>query len=98
MTTPRRSRLAPDLPTVAEFIPGYASESVIGFFAPGRTPTAIINRLNREINQVMKTMDPEKLFHSGVEPTATTPEEFAEFIRSEMARMGKLIKSAGFSN
>jgi len=98
VTTPKRSRLAPDLPTVAEFIPGYASESVIGFFAPGRTPTAIINRLNREINQVMKTMDPEKLFHSGVEPTATTPEEFAEFIRSEMARMGKLIKSAGFSS
>ena len=54
--------------------------------------------MNREINQVMTTMDPEKLFHSGVEPTATTPEEFAEFIRSEMARMGKLIKSAGFSS
>ena len=98
VTTPKRSRLAPDLPAVAEFIPGYASESVIGFFAPGRTPTAIINRLNREINQVMKTMEPEKLFHSGVEPTATTPEEFAEFIRSEMERMGKLIKSAGFSS
>jgi tripartite-type tricarboxylate transporter receptor subunit TctC len=98
VTTPGRSRLAPDLPAVAEFIPGYASESVIGFFAPGRTPAAIISRLNREINQVMKSMDPEKLLHSGVEAAATTPEEFAEFIRSEMARMGKLIKSAGFSS
>jgi tripartite-type tricarboxylate transporter receptor subunit TctC len=98
VTTVQRSKLAPELPTVADVIPGYSSLSVIGFFAPGKTPPAIVGRLNREINAIMKTTDVKRLHSAGVEPVATTPEEFANLIRDEMARMGKLIKSAGFSS
>ncbi len=98
VTTPKRSRLLPELPTVGDIIPGYASESVIGFFAPAKTPSAIVHRLNREINDVMKTTDPQRLFASGVEATSTTPDEFGQFIKAEMARMLPVIKSAGFSN
>ncbi len=98
VTTPKRTRLAPDLPPVGEFVKGYASESVIGFFAPAKTSAAIINRLNREINDVMKTTDQKRLAASGVEAAATTPEEFAQFVKAEMARMLPVIKGAGFSN
>ena len=77
VTTLQRSRLAPELPTVAETVPGYESESLICFFAPAKTPPAIIARLNSEINQVMKTTDQKRLNEAGVEAAGTTPEELA---------------------
>ena len=98
ITTPRRSRLAPDLPTVAEALPGYVSESAIGFFAPRKTPTAIIDLLNHEILQSLKATDPQQVFNSGVELVGNSPEEFAGFMKAEMARMSEVIKSASFSN
>lgn len=98
VTTSRRSRLAPELPTVAETIPGYESESLICFFAPARTPAAIINKLNNEINHVMRTTDAKRLNGAGVEAAGSTPEELLALIKADMARMSKLIKSAGFSS
>ena len=98
VTTTKRSKLAPDLPSVAETIPGYESESVICFFAPARTPPAIIAKLNSEINHVMRTTDTKRLNSAGVESAGTTPEELLALIKSDMARMSKLIKSAGFSS
>jgi tripartite-type tricarboxylate transporter receptor subunit TctC len=98
VTTPERSRLAPELPTVAEVVPGYQSVSVIGFFAPGKTPAPIIARLNKEINATMQGTDQKRLHESGVEAVATTPDEFRDLIKSEMDRMLKVFKSAGFNN
>ena len=98
VTTPSRSRLAPDLPAVRETVPGYESESLICFFAPVRTAPAIIARLNSDINHVMKTTDAKRLNEAGVEAAATTPEELLAYIKSDMERMSKLIKSASFSN
>ena len=97
VTTLQRSRLAPELPAVAETVPGYSSESLICFFAPAKTPPAVIARLNNEINQVMKTTDQKRLNEAGVEATGTTPEELATLIKFEIARMSKLIKSANFT-
>lgn len=98
VTTPERSKLAPELPTVAEVVPGYQSVSVIGFFAPGKTPAPIIARLNKEINATMLGTDQKRLHESGVEAVATTPDEFRDLIKSEMDRMLKVFKSAGFNN
>lgn len=98
VTTPERSKLAPELPTVAEVVPGYQSVSVIGFFAPGKTPAPIIARLNKEINATMQGTDQKRLHESGVEAVATTPDEFRDLIKSEMDRMLKVFKSAGFNN
>lgn len=98
VTTPRRSPLAPDLPAVGDFLPGYASEAAIGFFAPKRTPASIIKLLNHEILQALKATDPHLVFNSGVEVVGSTPEEFARFIKADMARMGEVIKSGSFSN
>jgi tripartite-type tricarboxylate transporter receptor subunit TctC len=98
VTTPKRSPLIPDLPAVGDTLPGYASEAVIGFFVPRKTSPAIIRLLNQEIAQSLKGADPQIVLNAGVEIVAGSPEEFAGFIKSEMDRMGRVIKSAGFSN
>ena len=67
-----------------------------GVFAPAATPAVLINRLNQEIVRAIHRPDvKEKFFNSGVEPVGTSPEEFAAKIKSEMLRMGKVIKDAG---
>jgi tripartite-type tricarboxylate transporter receptor subunit TctC len=98
VTTPKRSPLAPDLPAVGESLPGYASEAAIGFFAPKKTPASIVRLLNHEILQALKATDPQLVFNAGVEVIGSTPEEFARFIKTDMARMGEVIKSGSFSN
>jgi len=98
VTTPNRSRLIPDLPPVGDTLPGYASEAVIGFFAPRKTSASIVKLLNHEIVQALKAADPRVLFNAGVEVVGNSPEEFAGFIKSEMTRMGQVIKSASFNN
>jgi tripartite-type tricarboxylate transporter receptor subunit TctC len=98
VSTPKRSRLVPDLPAVADTLPGFSAEAAIGFFVPRKTPAAIVAYLNREIVQALKSVDPQLLANSDVEIVANTPEEFAAFLKSDMARMGQVIKSANFSN
>jgi tripartite-type tricarboxylate transporter receptor subunit TctC len=97
VTTARRTKLTPHLPTVAEVLPGYESEAAIGLFVPRKTPPAVIAFLNREVVQGLKGVDQERLFNAGVEVVANSPEEFTSFIKSEMARMSEVIKSARFT-
>ena len=67
-----------------------------GVFAPAATPAVLINRLNQEIVRAIHRPDvKEKFLNSGVEPVGTSAEEFAAKIKSEMLRMGKVIKDAG---
>ena len=73
VTTAKRTTLTPDLPTVADVLPGYDSQAAIGFFAPRRTPETIVSYLNSEIVQALKAADPEKLFNAGVEVVASSP-------------------------
>jgi tripartite-type tricarboxylate transporter receptor subunit TctC len=98
VTTTKRSRLAPELPTVAETVPGFEAEAAIGFFVPKKTPAAVTGLLNREIVQALKGADSQVLTSNAVEVVGSTPDDFAAFIKSEMARMGPVIKSANFSN
>jgi len=98
VTTAKRTRLVPDLPTVAETVPGFEAESAIGFFVPKKTPPAIVSLLNREIVQALKGADPQVLANNAVEVVGNTPDEFTAFIKAEMARMGPVIRSAHFSN
>jgi len=97
VTSAQPSALAPGLPTVAASgLPGYESASRQGLFAPTGTPAAIVGRLNREIVQLLNQPDmKEKFFNSGVEAVGSTPEEFAAKIKSEIARLGKVIKDTG---
>jgi tripartite-type tricarboxylate transporter receptor subunit TctC len=98
VSTPKRTPLMPDLPPVADTLPGFTAEATIGFFVPRQTPPAIVAFLNREIVQCLKATDPQRLISAGVEVVGGSPEEFTAFIKSEMARMGKVFRSASFSN
>ncbi|HKA44442.1 MAG TPA: tripartite tricarboxylate transporter substrate binding protein [Burkholderiales bacterium] len=95
--TAHPSVLAPGLPTVtAAGLPGYEATSLFGMFAPAGTPAALIARLNREIVQALsRTEVKERLSGAGVETIGSSPAELAATMKAEMARWGKLIKSAG---
>lgn len=97
VTSNKPSALAPDLPTVAASgLPGYEVETINGILAPARTPAALITRLNQEIVRALHSADvKEKLFSAGVEAVGSSPEQLAAAMKSEMDRMGRLIKDAG---
>jgi tripartite-type tricarboxylate transporter receptor subunit TctC len=87
----------PDVATTAE--QGLKNAEVLvwyGVLAPSGTPAALINRLNGEIVKAIQAPDTQQRFQTaGVEPMTSTPEQFGQFIRSEAARFGKVIKEAG---
>ncbi|MPZ45589.1 MAG: tripartite tricarboxylate transporter substrate binding protein [Betaproteobacteria bacterium] len=97
VTSLERSRVAPDLPTIAESgLPGYESLAIYGVFAPAGTPKPIIERLNNEIVRVLASPDVKKLFFKlGMETVGGSPAQLAEKVRDEMNRLGKVIKAAG---
>ena len=98
VTSAKRTKLAADLPAIAEVVPGYESEAAIGFFVPRKTPPAVVAFLNREIAQALKGADAEKVANAGVEIVGNSSEEFVSFIKADMARMNAVIRSAAFSN
>jgi len=96
VTSAQSSGLFPDLPTVAATLAGYESVSMFGMFAPARTPTPIVDRLNQEISRALGTVEiKEKFIAAGIETVASSPDRLAAAIKSEMARMGKVIRDAG---
>ncbi len=97
VTTAQPSSVMPGLPTVAASgLPGYASESTLGLFAPAATPRAIIARLNAETVAVLNTVETrDRLLKSGIDVQTSTPAEFAAAIKADMARSGKIIRAAG---
>jgi tripartite-type tricarboxylate transporter receptor subunit TctC len=97
VTSARPTALAPGLPTMAvSGLAGYESLGMFGVFAPAGTPAPIVNRLNQEMVRVLNKPDiKQKFFDSGTETVGNTPEEFSAIVKSDMAKMGKLIKDAG---
>ena len=97
VTSARPSALLPGLPTVAASgLPGYEAVAILGVFAPARTPATLVNRLNQEIVRVLKQADVSETFlRIGVEPVGSSPKEFAAAMKSEMTRLGKVIRDAG---
>lgn len=97
VTGDKRTPAYPDLPTVAEAgVPGYEAVSLIGMFAPAKTPAAIINRINREVTAVLHLPDvKERFLNLGVDTVGSTPEQFAQRIEAEVKSMGKVIKDSG---
>jgi tripartite-type tricarboxylate transporter receptor subunit TctC len=97
VTSAKPTALAPGLPTVASAgLPGYEAVVINGIHAPAKTPRAIINRLNQAIVRILNEPDvKERFFQSGSDVLGTTPEASLATIKSEIARMGKVIKDAG---
>ena len=97
VTSAEPSAMAPDLPTVASAgLPGYESVGMTGMLAPAKTPQTIINRLNQEVVRFLRTAEAKAEFSKlGTEVIDSTPEQFAAFIRSDIAKAIKLIKEEG---
>lgn len=97
VTGEKRAAAAPELPTVIEAgVPGYVVTSWFGVLAPVATPRELIARLNADLARTMGAPDVrERLAGEGAEPTVGTPEQFAAFIRSEIAQWTKVIRNAG---
>jgi tripartite-type tricarboxylate transporter receptor subunit TctC len=94
----KRTSFAPELPTIAESgLPGFEGSTWYAFVAPRGTPLAAINTLNREIAAALKTDTREKIIALGVELAPSTPQEFANYMRSEVDKWRKIIKVANIS-
>jgi tripartite-type tricarboxylate transporter receptor subunit TctC len=91
----KRSSAAPDIPTVAETVPGYAFDVWYGMLFPAATPRPIIARVNAEINRALKSPALTQRFATlGLEAAGGTPEQFAATLRSEIAKWRKVVKAA----
>ena len=97
VTSAQPSALAPGLPTVAASgLAGYESGVLYGVLAPHDTPKAVVSRVTRALAQFLGRADvKEKFFDAGLEGSASTPERFLAVIRSDMATLSKVVKSAG---
>ncbi len=97
ITTLKRSPTVPELPTLAEAgIPGYEMAPSAGYIVPARVPREIVMRLNAEINKALQSPTVTERFAAmGLMIVGGTPEHFAEHLRAETAKWGKVIKTAG---
>ncbi|MSQ73227.1 MAG: tripartite tricarboxylate transporter substrate binding protein [Betaproteobacteria bacterium] len=98
VSTPKRSGIAPDVPTLIELgIPDFSFSLWAGFFAPAGTPADIIARLNREIMQAFSQPDvQEKLAIAGSDVIRTTPEEFGRFVQAETLKYADIVKRINY--
>jgi len=96
VTTAERSSQLPDVPTVAETIPGYEASALFGMGAPKKTPPEIIAKLNREINAALAEPETQKrLIELGGEPLIGSPDAFAAMIAAETEKWEKVVKFSG---
>jgi len=96
VTTVTRSKVLPNIPTLAEFLPGYEASSFFGIGAPANTPEEIINQLNSQVNAALG--DPKIRAHfeaADSVPLGETPAQFGELIANETRKWGKVVKFAG---
>ena len=95
-TTAKRSPAAPDVPTMAEYIPGFEATTWFAMFAPANTPRAVIDKLNAEVLRVFKLPEvQERLKTLGLDPVLSTPEELARYQATEIAKWAKVVKESG---
>jgi tripartite-type tricarboxylate transporter receptor subunit TctC len=89
----------PDLPTISEAgVGGYEATAWYGFFAPAATPAPIVAKLSAESVRILKSPEvAQRVENLGAEPVASTPAEFSEFLKAEMARWGKVVRTAGIA-
>jgi tripartite-type tricarboxylate transporter receptor subunit TctC len=93
----KRSSAFPELPTIAEFYPGFENSIWLGLFGPAGMPAEVLARLRAETKKALELPEIREKLHAagGLEPLVTTPEEFSSLIRRDYERFGKLIKEVG---
>ena len=95
ITSSTRSKLLPDVPTVAETIPGFVTGAWYGLWAPAATPPAIVEKISSDVRRIVTSPDiAAYLLNNGFEAATSTPADFAEFIKRDSAKTAQVIKSA----
>ena len=96
VSSARRQQSTPNLPTVAESYPGFESGTWFALLAPAGTPKEVVGRLNSTVAKVVQMPDVrEKIIAQGGEPLSASPQQVAAYIRSEVAKWGKVVRASG---
>jgi tripartite-type tricarboxylate transporter receptor subunit TctC len=97
VTTSQRSKLVPELPTMAEAgVPGFDISTWFGLLAPAGTPPAVIAKWNADVTKILESPEMrERLTGQGAEAAPTTPQQFAAFISSELAKYARIVRASG---
>jgi len=99
VTSPQRSPIAPELPPIADEIPGFDMTNWYGLLVPGGTPPDVVSALQREVSKVLNDPDvKEKLASEGMTVVASTPDAFAKFLAAETTKYNRIIEFAGIKN
>jgi len=96
VSSPKRSPAAPEIPAIAETVPGYSGELWVGLFAPAGTPKEITTKLNAEVVKALATKDlQEKMAAQGAEIISGSPEQLAAMLKEDSVRWAKIVKESG---
>ena len=94
--SPSRAPEWPEIPTVAESVPGVSALSLVGIVAPSATPKDLVHRISADVSKAVKSSDlTERMKQQGMEPIGSTPEQFDALIRSEIEKWAKVVKASG---
>jgi len=97
VTSAKRIPSLPDVPTIAESgLPGYEVTNWYGVMAPAGVPKDVLTKIHADVERALKQKDVQQRFEAeGGDPTPTTPEQFAAFIKNEVVKWGKAVKDSG---
>lgn len=96
VTTPKRIAALPDLPAMAEAVPGFAVVGWYGVLGPANLPKPIVTRLHEELVKIIHMPDiRDRILNDGSEPVGSTPEEFRQFMLADLAKWAKVVKESG---
>jgi tripartite-type tricarboxylate transporter receptor subunit TctC len=96
VATPKRMVSLPDIPTIAETLPGFDSAAWFAVVAPAKTPQAVVNKINADINEALRQPEiRQRLAELSAEPVGGTPQETGAYMREEVERWRKVIQTAG---
>jgi len=96
VTGAKRAKALPDVPAIAETLPGFDITAWYGFLGPAKLPAEIVRKINHDATAIIARPDfQERLVKDGIDPVGNTPGEFAEEIKADIARWAKIVKAAG---
>jgi tripartite-type tricarboxylate transporter receptor subunit TctC len=92
----KRSPIAPEIPTVAETLPGFTVDSVFGAVVPSATPRDVVQKISADVNKVLQSPEvKQRMADIGLTPVGNTPEQFDAYIRAEIPKWAKVVKASG---
>ncbi len=96
ITSSTRNSSAPELPPIADTVPGFEVTAWFGFMAPANTPPAVVNKIHADVVKTLALPDiRERMLIQAAEPIGSTPQEYAAFINDEIAKWAKVVKQSG---